>query len=166
MGRGLCRPHPSSQNGGTLLAEEVTEAAAHERRLCDPDGYRPERCPRCGHEVLHVHGYRERPSPRTVEAWYYAFKKGGFEALGPRPRRDQGQSRVLTPEAQQERIRCCKREKPRSIRRIIRMLERAHIVRVGELSRSTSPTDPTSAEIWLARIQFPIARGVSPGEDA
>ena len=37
-----------------------------------------------------------------------------------------------------ERILCCKREKPRrSIRRIIRMLERARVVRVGELSRST-----------------------------
>lgn len=56
----LCRPYPSSQKGGTLVAEEVTEAAAHERRLCDPDGYRPERCPRCGHGVVHVHGYRER----------------------------------------------------------------------------------------------------------
>lgn len=56
----LYRPVLSSQKGGTLLAEEVTEAAAHERRLCDTDGYRPERCPRCGHDVLHVHGYRER----------------------------------------------------------------------------------------------------------
>lgn len=76
-------------------------------------------------------------SPRTVEAWYYAYQKGGFEALCPVPRSDQGQSRVLAPEVQ-ERILCCKREKPRrSIRRIIRMLERAHLVRVGELSRST-----------------------------
>lgn len=56
----LFRPRPSSQKGGTLLCEEVTEACAHERRLCDPGGYRPERCPRCGHAVLHVHGYRER----------------------------------------------------------------------------------------------------------
>lgn len=61
-GPGAClvRPCPSSQKGGTLIAEEVTEAAAHQRRLCDPDGYRPARCARCGHDVLHVHAYRER----------------------------------------------------------------------------------------------------------
>lgn len=56
----LVRPCPSSQKGGTLIAEEVTEPAEHQRRLCDPDGYRPSRCPRCGHDVLHVHAYRER----------------------------------------------------------------------------------------------------------
>jgi hypothetical protein len=56
----LVRPCPSSQKGGTLIAEEVTEWAAHQLRLCDPDGYRPPRCPRCGHSVLHVHAYRER----------------------------------------------------------------------------------------------------------
>ena len=56
----LCRPYRSSQKGGTLVAEEVTEAAAHQRRVCDPGGYRLDRCPRCGHGVVHVHGYRER----------------------------------------------------------------------------------------------------------
>lgn len=56
----LVRPCPSSQKGGTLIAEEVTELTAHQRRVCDPDGYRPERCPRCGHDVLHIHAYRER----------------------------------------------------------------------------------------------------------
>ena len=76
-------------------------------------------------------------SPWTVEAWYYAYHKGGLEALSPQPRSDRGQSRALAPEVQ-ERILCCKREKPRrSIRRIIRMLERAHIVRLGEVSHST-----------------------------
>ena len=59
----LFRPCPSSQKGGTLIVEEVTEPAAHQRRLCDPDGYRPARCPRCGHCVLHVHAYRDRRVP-------------------------------------------------------------------------------------------------------
>jgi transposase InsO family protein len=76
-------------------------------------------------------------SARTVEAWYYAYREGGFEALCPQARSDRGQSRALAPEVA-ERILCCKREKPRrSIRRIIRMLERAKVVRTGELSRST-----------------------------
>jgi hypothetical protein len=54
------RPYPSSQKGGTLIAEDVHDIEEHKRRLCDPDGYRPPKCPRCGHAVLHVHGYRER----------------------------------------------------------------------------------------------------------
>lgn len=46
--------------GGTLIDEDVLDLAAHERRLSAPDGYRPERCARCGHDVLHVHCYPER----------------------------------------------------------------------------------------------------------
>lgn len=33
---------------------------------------------------------------RTIEDWWYAFRKGGFEALCPRPRRDAGRSRTIT----------------------------------------------------------------------
>jgi hypothetical protein len=50
----------SSFKGGTLVVEHVRDLEAHQRRICDPDGYRPERCPRCGHDVLHVHCYPER----------------------------------------------------------------------------------------------------------
>ena len=56
----LLRLRPSSQKGGTLIAEEVKERAEHERRVCDPDGYRPSFCPNCNGTVLHVHDYRER----------------------------------------------------------------------------------------------------------
>ena len=56
----LVRLPPSSQKGGTIVAEDVTDLATHERRLCDPDGYRPRFCPRCGESTLHVHDYRER----------------------------------------------------------------------------------------------------------
>ena len=55
----LCRPYPSSQKGGTLIADDVRDLAAHERRLAAPDTYRPARCPRCG-EALHVHDLRVR----------------------------------------------------------------------------------------------------------
>jgi hypothetical protein len=50
----------STQKGGTLIAEEVIDHHMHERRICDPDGYRPPSCPRCGELRLHVHDYRER----------------------------------------------------------------------------------------------------------
>lgn len=56
----LVRLRPSSQKGGTLVAEDVTDVATHERRLRAPDGYRPKACPRCGETRLHVHDYRER----------------------------------------------------------------------------------------------------------
>ena len=58
--RYLQRRYASTQKGGTLIARDVTDVETHERRVCDPDGYRPSCCPRCGHDVLHVHDYRPR----------------------------------------------------------------------------------------------------------
>jgi hypothetical protein len=56
----LVRLRPSTQKGGTLIAEDVIDWATHDRRICDPDGYRPPWCPTCGEHRLHVHDYRER----------------------------------------------------------------------------------------------------------
>ena len=53
----LVRLRSSSQKGGTIIVEDVTELATHDRRICDPDGYRPPFCPNCGEETLHVHDY-------------------------------------------------------------------------------------------------------------
>lgn len=68
----LVRLRPSTQKGGTILVEDVTDLATHERRLRDPDGYRPRFCPTCGETTLHVHDYRERvlraePGRPTIE---------------------------------------------------------------------------------------------------
>jgi len=82
-------------------------------------------------------GKRVELSARTIETWYYAWRQGGFRALFPDDRKDRGRSRAVAPEVAEHVLRA-KRERPRrSIRRIIRMLERAGIVRVGELRRST-----------------------------
>ncbi len=56
----LVQPSPSTQKGGTLVAEEVVDLASHKQRLSHPDGYRPCDCGNCGHAVLHVHDYRWR----------------------------------------------------------------------------------------------------------
>jgi hypothetical protein len=56
----LVRVRPSTQKGGTIIAEDVLDHATHERRICDPDAYRPPFCPTCRARVLHVHDYRER----------------------------------------------------------------------------------------------------------
>jgi len=101
-----------------------------------------------------------RISARTMEAWYYAYRTRGLAGLEPRSRADCGRSRSMSAEVADLVVRA-KREKPRrSIRRIIRMLERAKRVRPGELSRSSVhrlllgegiSTRPTRAEDELGQ---------------
>jgi transposase InsO family protein len=74
-------------------------------------------------------------SEKTLEAWYYAWRRGGIEALAPKVRSDRGQSKIA-PEVQAA-ILAAKRENPRrSIRTIRRLLERRGTVAKDELSRS------------------------------
>jgi transposase InsO family protein len=76
-----------------------------------------------------------RLSEKTIEAWFYAWRRDGLEGLTPKVRSDRGQSK-LAPELQ-EAILAAKRENPRrSIRRIRRLLERRGVVAQGALSRS------------------------------
>jgi len=76
-----------------------------------------------------------RLSEKTIEAWYYAWRRGDIEALTPKVRSDRGQSKI-TPEVQ-EAILAAKRENPRrSIRVIRRLLEQRGTVAKNELSRS------------------------------
>ncbi|MFG0275001.1 MAG: helix-turn-helix domain-containing protein [Phycisphaerales bacterium] len=78
-----------------------------------------------------------RLSPRTIENWYRTYQRHGFAGLMPNHRVDSGKSRSLAPEIVDLVLRA-KRERPRrSIRRIIKMLERAGRVEPGTLSRST-----------------------------
>lgn len=78
-----------------------------------------------------------RVSARTIEGWYYSFKAGGFDALLPAARVDDGKSRSIPVDVQALIIKA-KCEKPRrSIRRIIRMLERARVVKNGVLSKAS-----------------------------
>ena len=57
----LSTPYSSKpgQRGGTIIAEDVLDLEEHERRLWDPDGYRPGPCELCGRR-LHAHDFRER----------------------------------------------------------------------------------------------------------
>lgn len=75
-------------------------------------------------------------SARTIEAWFYAYRRGGLKALGRRTRNDRGRTRAIEEPVADLIVRA-RRERPRrSIRRIIRMLERARKVPPGTLSRS------------------------------
>lgn len=63
---------------------------------------------RCGHrlsQALRAASLQPWPDEngdyyagRTLEDWWYAYKKNGFDALVPAVRRDQGQNRVLDPD--------------------------------------------------------------------
>lgn len=55
----LDRSRKSSYLGGTIIAEDVHDLAEHERRLLNPDLYRPAGCLKCGARV-HVHTRPER----------------------------------------------------------------------------------------------------------
>jgi len=89
------------------------------------------------HHVMPPDGRIVRLSPRTIESWFYLYKQGGFDALVPDERADKGCSRAIRAEIADLVVRA-KREKPRrSVRRIVRMLERAGVVRKGELARAT-----------------------------
>lgn len=56
----LIRSRVTSYKGGTLIDGTVGDLAAHQKALCTGDGYRPARCAKCLHDVLHVHDYIER----------------------------------------------------------------------------------------------------------
>ena len=72
---------------------------------------------------------------KTIESWYYAFRRDGIDGLMPKTRNDRGVSKL--PIAVQEAVLAAKRENPqRSIRQLQHLLERAGTVARGTLSRS------------------------------
>lgn len=76
-------------------------------------------------------------SARTIEDWFYAYQRGGFAALHPKRRSDADKPRAISEELGQLILRL-KQEKPRrSVKRIIRVLERAKKVERGTLTKST-----------------------------
>ncbi len=96
-------------------------------------------------------------SPRTIEAWFYLHKQGGFDALVPDARADKGTARAIRAEVADLIVRA-KREKPRrSVRRIIRMLERAGVVTKGELARATVHRLLAAAGISARPVRGPSA---------
>jgi putative transposase len=81
------------------------------------------------------HSRRRHLGEKTIEAWYYAWRKHGIEGLNPKPRADLGVSKIA-PHVQ-EAIVAAKRDNPRrSIRQIRQLLESAGQVARGTLSRS------------------------------
>lgn len=80
-------------------------------------------------------GSAVRLSARTIEGWFYAWRRRGLEALRDASRSDLGRSFIR--EELREKLVLLKRENPRrSIPRLIRILERTGDAYRGELSKS------------------------------
>jgi putative transposase len=78
---------------------------------------------------------RRHLGEKTIQAWYYAWRREGLDALTPKPRADRGSSKISPPI--QEAILAAKRANPRrSVRQIVRLLEAAGTVPGQSLSRS------------------------------
>ena len=78
---------------------------------------------------------RTRIGAKTLEGWYYAYRREGLAGLEPKPRQDRGVSRIEP--VIQEAILAAKRENPgRSIRQLLALMEDSGRVARGALSRS------------------------------
>lgn len=81
------------------------------------------------------HSQRRHVGEKTIQAWYYAWRRQGLDGLVPKQRADRGSSKIAP--ALQEAILAAKRANPRrSVRQIVRLLEAAGTVPSNSLSRS------------------------------
>jgi len=75
-------------------------------------------------------------SEKTIESWYYAWKKGDVDALAPKIRIDRGQSKI--PELLQDAILKAKQDNPkRSVNSLLELLRMQNLEGAQSLSRSS-----------------------------
>lgn len=75
-------------------------------------------------------------SEKTIESWYYSWKRGGIDALVPKQRSDRGKSKIS--EELQEFICNAKKEKPgRSLRTIRQLAVASGLSGAKKVSRSS-----------------------------
>jgi putative transposase len=78
---------------------------------------------------------RRHVAEKTLQVWFYRYRREGLAGLAPKQRCDHGQSKIGT--AVQERLLAAKRENPRrSLHMLQRLLEGEGVVPRGTLSRS------------------------------
>jgi putative transposase len=75
-------------------------------------------------------------SEKTIEAWYYAWKKQGIDALAPKRRIDRGQSKI--PAALQTALIKAKQDNPkRSLNSLLKIVQMEQLEGAQALSRSS-----------------------------
>ena len=101
---------------------------------------------------------RRHLGEKTIESWYYSWRRDGIAGLQPKTRVDSGQSKIA-PQVQ-EAVLAAKRDNPRrSIRQIVRLLEAAGTVPSQSLSRSA-----THRLLLLHGLSQPTGSGHQPEE--
>ncbi len=79
----------------------------------------------------------ERVSAKTIEEWYYRYRKHGLDGLGRKKRSDSGESRAISGETGELIIRMKKENPKRTGDQILRELTLAGRLHSGEVSRSS-----------------------------
>lgn len=75
-------------------------------------------------------------SAKTIESWYYQWKKGGVDALTPKKRLDKGQSKI--PASLQQEIITAKKENPkRSLDTLLKLMKMQYLEGSEQLTRSS-----------------------------
>jgi len=101
---------------------------------------------------------RYRIGEKTIEAWYYAWRRGGIEALTPKSRSDRGQSKL--PAAIQAAILNAKRDNPRrSIDQLILLMEYS-----GQVARGTLPRSSVHRLLQGHGLSRPLGAASEPEE--
>jgi len=97
---------------------------------------------RCVQEMA-KHAYDAPPdgrrvvlSSKTIERWYYLWKKEGIDGLAPKERLDSGKTQIAD-DVQSHLVKLKKEQPSRSINTLIRHLEVQGLVEKNELSRSS-----------------------------
>lgn len=90
----------------------------------------------CQHHYTFPNGARKKIGEKTLESWYYRYRRDGIEALTPKVRSDRGASKIDLDI--QEEILAAKKEKThRSLDQLIELMEQRGQVKQGTLSRSS-----------------------------
>jgi transposase InsO family protein len=82
------------------------------------------------------HSKHTHLSEKTIESWYYLWKKGGVDALTPKKRLDRGRSKI--PQSLQESIVQAKKENPqRSLNTLLELMKMQDLQGAETLTRSS-----------------------------
>jgi len=101
---------------------------------------------------------RYRIGEKSIEAWYYAWRRGGIEALTPKVRSDRGQSKL--PAAIQAALLEAKRDNPRrSIDQLIALLEHS-----AQAPRGTVPRSSVHRLLQSHGLSRPLGAASEPEE--
>jgi transposase InsO family protein len=100
-------------------------------------------------------------SARTIEDWYYRYKRDKFQALQNRPRSDRGTPKAMDPAAVEALIKLRRANPQFSVKSLSDELERQGILEPGTISAST--LQRRLAEVGLDRQSLRSGSGLMGG---